>query len=403
MGEGDNGGAPLRYVYMIMIGTLLSGAINNIAMKQQDETDETGVTPTRQWQHPFLQVFIMFIAEFLCMIAFQILYRFNNNFRGDYETQLVAAVNKGLRTDVHPLVTFIPAVCDICGSSLQFISLNLINQSIYVMLRGGVPVLTAFLSVVFLGRKLYSHHFLGLTLAVVGITIVGISQFISDTSTSSNIVLGLICVLLSLCTTGVQFIIEEKILTSFYILPLKMVGMEGMWGLMLSTGALLVASYMPCTYLNSQTSDPTCQPNGYVEDIGQGISTIFNTPEMMLWVLLGITSLSFFNFCGVSVTKYVSSLARSILNITVTVLIWVFDLAARYESFQYIELIGFIVLVAGNLIYQEIIEIPGMNKNTKKNLARLSLVADEKAFENSVDSGDLEGIAAKGRESKNKY
>ena len=43
------------------------------------------------------------------------------------------------------------------------------------MLRGGTIVLVALMSVKFLNRKLYKHHFLGLFLVVAGISIIGVS------------------------------------------------------------------------------------------------------------------------------------------------------------------------------------------------------------------------------------
>lgn len=49
------------------------------------------------------------------------------------------------------------------------------EPSIYVMLRGGLPITTALFSVMFLGRKLNKNHVLGLSFVVIGITIVGIS------------------------------------------------------------------------------------------------------------------------------------------------------------------------------------------------------------------------------------
>jgi len=388
-----------KFVFTIMMGTLLSGALNNIALKQQDEF--TTGSDQQKWNHPILQTFIMFVAEFLCLCAFYLLFNFNTEFKADYGRQLEDAKKKGLRTEVHWLIPYIPACCDICGSTLQFLSLTLIDQSIYVMLRGGVPVITAILSIMFLGRKLYGHHYLGLGLAVSGISIVGISQFVGSSGGSSNVVIGLLCVIVSLCTTGVQFIIEDKILNTFYILPLKMVGMEGTWGLMLSAGAILVTSLMSCDYT---VGAALCQPNGYVEDPVEGFKVLLTNWQMLCYAALGITSLSFFNFCGVSVTKYVSSLSRSILNISVTVIIWFFDMIAGYESFNWLQLVGFIVLVSGNLIYQEVIVIPGFDKNIKKNLARLSLVGDNKEkFEESVRSKDMERDNDSGRDSETKY
>jgi drug/metabolite transporter (DMT)-like permease len=373
-GGNDESSASKRYTTFIMVGVLLSGALNNISIKQQDQYNET---PARKWMHPILQTFIMFIAEFLCLIAFYILKKFSTAFQQDYQKQLSEAERKGLRIEVHPLIPYIPACCDMVGSTLQFISINLINQSIYMMLRGGTPIVTAALSVAFLGRKLYSHHYVGLSLTVVGIGVVGLSEYLQDTSGGSNMVLGLICVIGSLCTTGVQFIIEEKILNSFYILPIKMVGMEGVWGLFLAGAAILVTSFLPCSYeAGVDDTNAMCQPNGYVEDPSLGFQTLFTHYQMIIYCILAIASLSFFNFFGVSVTKYVSSLARSLLIITVTVIIWIWDILVEGEDFNWVQLIGFVVLVFGNSVYQEVIELPGLNKNTKKNLQKLSLCRD---------------------------
>jgi len=97
---------------------------------------------------------------------------------------------------------------------------------------------------------------------------------------------------------------------------------------------------------------------------------------MIIYCILAIASLSFFNFFGVSVTKYVSSLARSLLIITVTVIIWIWDILVEGEDFNWVQLIGFVILVFGNSVYQEVIELPGLNRNTKKNLQKLSLCRD---------------------------
>ncbi len=42
----------------------------------------------------------------------------------------------------------------------------------------------------------------------------------------------------------------------------------------------------------------------------------------MFFVILGIFSIATFNICGVTVTKYINALARSIGDVTRTVLVW---------------------------------------------------------------------------------
>jgi uncharacterized membrane protein len=54
------------------------------------------------------------------------------------------------------------------------------------MLRGGVIVLVAFFSVIFLKRKLYAHHYLGMLFVITGVTMVGVSAILDSKSDDSN-------------------------------------------------------------------------------------------------------------------------------------------------------------------------------------------------------------------------
>lgn len=87
-----------------------------------------------------------------------------------------------------------------------------------------------------------------------------------------------------------------------------------------------------------------------------------------------IFSISCFNAFGVSVTKYASSASRSVIDTSRTVLIWFFFLfytGAGHEKFQWLQLAGFVILVFGALIYNEILVIPilGFNMYTKAAIA----------------------------------
>jgi len=57
------------------------------------------------------------------------------------------------------------------------------------MIRGGVIVITALFSIYFLKRKLYVHHFIGCCCAIIGITIVGISNFAFGSTDSGKSVI----------------------------------------------------------------------------------------------------------------------------------------------------------------------------------------------------------------------
>ncbi len=65
------------------------------------------------------------------------------------------------------------------------------------------------------------------------------------------------------------------------------------------------------------------------------------------------------------------------MDTTRTVLVWIFFLSYKglpksHETFDYIQLIGFAILIFGSTLFNEILVLPfwGFNKNLKKNLAK---------------------------------
>jgi len=72
------------------------------------------------------------------------------------------------------------------------------------------------------------------------------------------------------------------------------------------------------------------------------------------------------------ITKYASAAQRSTVDTSRTLVIWVVFLIMGTEQFIWAELFGFALLVAGTLVYNEIVVVPisFMNRNTKENMAK---------------------------------
>jgi drug/metabolite transporter (DMT)-like permease len=265
---------------MIMGGMLITGSCNTLVLKWQDQTkvgdgDET-------YNHPFFQCLVMFIGEFCCLGLYGIKLAFWNKKKDDealmdnLSPEMKNAENGGLKTNINPLLLAIPASCDICGSTLMFIALTMVAASVYQMMRGVIVVITALLAVIFLGKKLYLHHWLSLAAIVIGITIVGAVSMAyatedyktlhdgkepdGEASTSS---LGIILLLSSQCFAGAQFISEEKLLGDYVLDPFKVVGLEGMWG------TLYYLILLPI-FQNVSCSADMCV-NGHIEDSVQAL------------------------------------------------------------------------------------------------------------------------------------
>ena len=357
MAEGDS--ISRSFYALIMIGTLLAGTLNNITLKEQDETVYNG----RKFYHPVFQTVVMFIAEFACLITFYISLRTNKEFKANNDKEEAEAIKNGIRTKNIWWIPGIPAFLDMTATILQMVSVSFIDQSIYMMLRGGVPIVTAGLSIIFLKKVLSKAQYLGLSLAVLGITIVGTYGYYSGKDHhNSNILIGLVCVIGSLFASGIQYTIEEKVLTVNHFHPLQLVGWEGVFGMFYSTLALIVANNIPC---DANQLD-SCNANGAVEDFNGAMAAMASNSMLLMWILVNMLALSFFNFFGVSVTKHVSALARSVLLITMTVFVWIYNLLYIPGSeFHWEQLVGFVITVTGNLIYQRVIKINSLEETTE--------------------------------------
>jgi hypothetical protein len=65
-------------------------------------------------------------------------------------------------------------------------------------------------------------------------------------------------------------------------------------------------------------------------------------------------------FFGVSVTKHMSATTRMLLDSLRTMVIWGFSLGVGWESFCYVQLIGFAILLTGTVIYVKVLRVPGL-------------------------------------------
>ena len=155
---------------------------------------------------------------------------------------------------------------------------------------------------------------------------------------------------------GVMFVSEEKLLHQYYIHPLRLIGWEGIWGLLL-TGALLIPlNYLPCELDQFHF----CQSKTW-EQTADYFRILVEYPVVMVAVIVQVICVAFYNYFGVTVTKNVSSLARAIIDVTRTIFVWAFGLfVMQWEVYNNLQLIGFIILILGNLVYNEILKIPNV-------------------------------------------
>jgi len=137
------------FIYALLLSMIASGALNTIVYKWQNSTEVAG---GGLFYHPFMQATAMFLGEAICIILY-LGEKKRNQY--DHELEKIEAVKNNLSvSNIKYFWLAIPASADFFTSTLQYIALNFLNPSVYQMLRGGVIVITAIFSVMFLKRKL---------------------------------------------------------------------------------------------------------------------------------------------------------------------------------------------------------------------------------------------------------
>jgi hypothetical protein len=125
---------------------------------------------------------------------------------------------------------------------------------------------------------------------------------------------------------------------------MQVVGYEGIFGLCFYAVILPIISFVPCTFgveacVFSDKNFP------YIERPGQYFDEVSHSWSLILFIILGVLSIAAFNVCGSTVTKYINALARSLVDVTRTIVIWLVSIivtvtAGRNYPNYYWETVG---------------------------------------------------------------
>ena len=370
-------------ICLFMILLVITGSINTSANKLQQNTVALKI---KYAGHQKFITFCMFNGELLCLLLYWIKEgRFaNKKEEGKSEALITDSGNNEIKKPKRPKIWYFlfPAIFDILGSTISSISLSFLPSSIYQMFRGAVIIFTCSSSIIFLKNKYYRHHFFGIFVVVIGLVIVGLKAVIKgDSNTGENPGFGIfLCVLSQAFSSGLM-VTEEKLLKGFETPPLKAVGLEGMWGVICYIFLLVIFYFIECNSWPDFLKEGVCinddaeNLNNYrFENAIFAVKQIWESGKLKAYLSLYVLSIAFFNFSGLTISKNVSSTARTIVDTLRTIVIWLFFLTFPYipeetkETFSWLQLLGFLILILGSLIYNEILVIPfcGCEKNTKE-------------------------------------
>ena len=274
----------------------------------------------------------------------------------------------------------LPACCDITGTTLMNVGLLFVAASIYQMTRGALVLFVGLFSVLFLHRKLFGYQWAALVIVVLGVGVVGLAGAISPNPQAQpearsvihtimlaariisheakaaaaspdvlRTILGIVMIAAAQIFTATQFVLEEWILENYTLEPLKVVGWEGIFG--------FVVTFIGMIILHFAIGRTDAGRYGYF-DMKEGWREISEYRAVAVSSVLIMISIGGFNFFGLSITRSVSATARSIIDTCRTLFIWIVSLGLGWESFKWLQIVGFALLVYGTFLFNQLIAPP---------------------------------------------
>ena len=346
---------------------IITGTVNTISAKFMNTLKAKGTNPpnVHLFVHPLFQTSLMFFGEMLCFFAFHVLAsnRFCRKFVGN-ERKVVKNEQEGLdpmndqqqqdqvNVTYSPLIWCIPAFFDLVSTTMLFIGLSWTFAPSYQMLRGSVTVFTGFFSVIFLKSKLKLHHWLGIIVVVMGLALVGLGDYLYEKNVfDENYVLASdLLIIIAQIFSALQFIIEEHFLKEYKTPPLQAVGYEGLFGFTMVSLAYIIFYYVP--WNPSITTTQAAQDHPRFEDIADAITMLGNNWHIPLFAFVFVISVGAFNFAGLAITNKSNATTRKILDNIRIMLIWAISLLIpNWQTFQWKQLLGYVILIVGTNIY----------------------------------------------------
>jgi hypothetical protein len=206
---------------------------------------------------------------------------------------------------------------------------------------------------------------------VVALGIVGFSSVASTGVGKVGVTTGQIALAIGLTVVAQliqagQIVVEEFLLHDMVAAPTFVVGLEGLWGTVLTWSI----------FIPTVNAIPGEEVGGIHEDIKDTFVMMGNSGMIIAFVVIYVFVILFYNVTAMMVTQQSTAVIRTITEALRTLCIWVVEIILHYglahtefgwthpdlgeelTIWSVLELAGFMLFVTGMLGYNRVIELP---------------------------------------------
>lgn len=256
---------------------------------------------------------------------------------------------------------FVPSILECVAFCMGIYAQIMMALSLAMLMKGAKVVFSALFTVTFLKRRQYAFHWFSVGLCLAGLAVAGASEYLNKSDTAVNILLGCCLLLASECMKAFHVIYDEMMMKRNKCDILFVVGMEGVYSIILLTPMLFLAWLVI----------PGSQ-DGHLEDLPDTLFRIESST--MLKALFGVLPIIVvvLAIAGVMIIKYLTGVHNALISVSRSIVAWALELIFFYcapgdlgnmygkpwGSFSALRLVGFVMVIVATLMYDEDIRIP---------------------------------------------
>jgi drug/metabolite transporter (DMT)-like permease len=379
-------------LYLLIILMVVTGSINTIFNKILQKLDTLGQLFEG---HHWIITYGMFCGELVSIFfyAYVVIQRKKNlnqqklieaqenEEEGETLPQQPSEEEKKIPPVPTNLIFAITAACDLLATTINTFGLTYLTTSMFQMMRGLELFFVCLWSKIFLKNPIYRHAVLGIGSLIFGLGLVGLNAVIfDDKKVAKDPVIGIILLCTSQFFSSTEYVFQEKFIKHYDVHPFQLVGFEGLWGVIMYTVLLVIFQNVSCRGWSESFKKGICSidddGNYHIEDTKFALRQMWNRKAILIVYIFYVVSIALYNIVGINLTKLVSSTARAVVDTVRTVFIWLFFLFIHpvdgtEEKFHPLQLVGFLFVVFGALVYNEILVLPfmGLDYYTRDNIA----------------------------------
>jgi len=139
---------------------------------------------------------------------------------------------------------------------------------------------------------------------------------------------------------------------------MEAIGIEGVAGFIITTFLLIIFNNIKCTPMYDSNGNVQFCPFGVFEDTILAFKQMGENPGLCALVICYILGVVYVAYAQTVIIKFGSSMQRAMMICLRSLCVWCTSLVIQWEDFIWLQLVGFIVLVFGVMIFKEVIVFP---------------------------------------------